>query len=138
MILEIKKQSTPQTENILASKVIELIRAHEMEKQTEYISFSMNVCKELKRLAPDAVVAYLGGDVDPQTLKDEGLTGLDYNASVFDKHPEWIDEAHKLGLTVNVWTVNKREAMTMFIRKKADFITTDNPLDALELSATVK
>lgn len=37
-----------------------------------------------------------------------GLAGLDYSIKVLKQHPEWIKEAHQLGLEVNVWTVDKK------------------------------
>ncbi len=49
------------------------------------------------------------------------------------KNPKWIDEAHKLGLTVNVWTVNKTEDLKWVIDHNVDYITTDNPVEALSL-----
>lgn len=49
------------------------------------------------------------------------------------KHPEWVEEAHKLGLEVNVWTVNTPEDMKYFRDLGVDYITTDHPDTALEL-----
>ncbi|MDR0995923.1 MAG: glycerophosphodiester phosphodiesterase [Tannerella sp.] len=134
LILEIKAQATKQDEDCLTAKVVELVRAHQMEAQTEYISFSRNACSELRRLQPAASVSYLGGDLAPQAVKDSTWTGIDYNQTVFDKHPEWIKEAHRLGLTVNVWTVDKPDDMKRFIKEKADFLTTNHPAKALKLS----
>ena len=37
------------------------------------------------------------------------MNGLDYSLKVIKKHPEWVKQAHDLGLKVNVWTVNKEE-----------------------------
>ena len=48
-------------------------------------------------------------------------------------NPQWIDEAHLLGLTVNVWTVNKAEDLQYFIDHKADYITTNEPVLLLEM-----
>lgn len=43
------------------------------------------------------------------------------------RHPEWFDECHKLGLKVNVWTVNDPADMQWCIDHGADFITTNEP-----------
>ena len=48
------------------------------------------------------------------------------------KHPEWIKEAHDLGLKVNVWTVDETEEMKWLIEQKVDFITTNEPVVLLE------
>ncbi len=47
---------------------------------------------------------------------------------VIKKHPEWIKEAHDLGLKVNVWTVDEAEEMKWLIEQKVDFITTNDRL----------
>ena len=78
-------------------------------------------------------MAYLNGDKTPAELKELGYTGLDYAHKVLKKNIHWIDEAHKLGLTVNVWTVNKAEDLQYFIDHKADYITTNEPVLLLEM-----
>ena len=65
--------------------------------------------------------------------KDLGAAGLDYHMGVIKKHPEWIKEAHDLGLKVNVWTVDKAEDMKWLIDQKVDFITTNEPTVAQEI-----
>ena len=67
------------------------------------------------------------------TSKDLGAAGLDYHMGVIKKHPEWIKEAHDLGLKVNVWTVDKAEDMKWLIDQKVDFITTNEPTVAQEI-----
>lgn len=46
---------------------------------------------------------------------------------VLRKHPEWVEQAHKLGLEVNVWTVDEEEDMRYFIDLGVDYITTNFP-----------
>ena len=48
---------------------------------------------------------------------------------VIKKHPEWVKQAHDLGLKVNVWTVNKEEDMQAMLDLGVDFITTNNPVE---------
>ena len=66
-------------------------------------------------------------------LKSEGYTGLDYQAGVLKKHSHWIREAHDLGLSVNVWTVNKVDDLQYFIDKGVDYITTNEPVLLLDM-----
>lgn len=133
LVLELKTQSTPERNIELARKVVELVKAKKMEDRVEYIAFSNLVGTELIRLAPEARVAYLNGDKTPAELKELGYTGLDYEDRVLKAHEEWIDEAHRLGLTVNVWTVNDEDDLQYFIDRKANFITTNEPVLLLEL-----
>ena len=73
-----------------------------------------------------------GGDAlrgEAEMLEQElGAAGLDYHMGVIKKHPEWIKEAHELGLKVNVWTVDEVEDMKSLIEQKVDFITTNEPV----------
>lgn len=133
LVLELKTQSTPERNIELARKVVDMVKDKGMEDQVEYIAFSNQVGTELIRLAPEAKVAYLNGDKTPAELKELGYTGLDYAHKVLKKNSHWIDEAHKLGLTVNVWTVNDEDDLRYFIDRKADFITTNEPVLLLEL-----
>ncbi len=130
LILEVKSHKRVVNEDRAVKAIVEMVRRYGVEYQVEYITFSMNVCKELKRQAPYASVSYLNGDVCPADLKALGFEGLDYHYKVLkDTHPEWIQQAKDLGLTINVWTVNTPELMQYFINQKVDFITTDKPLE---------
>ena len=78
-------------------------------------------------------IQYLGGDVAPSVLNAEGINGIDYEYSVLAKHPEWVKEAHDLGMTVNVWTVNEAKDIRAMRDLGVDQITTDNPALAREI-----
>ncbi len=135
LILEIKRQRNKELEDLLTRKVVEMVNEMGMQKQVEYISFSLNVCEQLVKLAPGSVIAYVNGDIAPRDLKEKGITCIDYEYSVLFKHPEWIKEAHELGMTVNGWTADKDKDLKRLIQLKVDFITTNNPLRAKELAA---
>ena len=109
---------------------LEAVSARNMQQQTEYISFSLPVCLAIRRLLPDAMVSYLGGDLTPDDIRAVGLSGLDYNRHVLDTHPEWVARAHRLGQTVNVWTVDDMADVERFTRLGVDFVTTNRPVEA--------
>ncbi len=133
LILELKPHKTKEAEDRAVAIILAMVKKHRAEKITEYISFSMNICKQLISQAPNANVAYLNGELAPDELKKMGFTGLDYNYKIMQQHPEWIQSAHDLGLSVNIWTINDPEIMTSFINQGADYITTDKPLELAEL-----
>lgn len=133
LVIEIKSHDTPEREKQVTEAIIEQVKAAGLEKQVDYIAFSTVVCDEVVRLAPNNEIAYLNGDFDPATVKERGYTGIDYAKKILKEHPEWIAEAQKLGLKVNVWTVNDTDEIQYFIDKKVDFITTDNPLEVIRL-----
>ena len=71
----------------------------------------------------------MGNNYNPLYAKGLGCSSLDYNISVWKKKKkEWIKQAHKLGLTVNAWTVNKEEDIRWCIQNGVDYITTDEPI----------
>jgi len=138
LIIEIKNKKDTLLEQRTVKAVIDLVRKMKMNKAVEYISFSMNACKTLLQVNAGAPIAYLAGKdgaLTPAELKRIGLSGLDYHYSVLTKHPEWIAEAHSLGLTVNAWTVNDPAVIRKLIDLGADFITTDEPVITKEIVA---
>lgn len=134
LILELKPLKSKAAEDQAVQKIIAMVNDLELTGFVDYISFSLNICKQLKRFDPEAEVSYLNGDLSPKQIADLGINGIDYHYSILlEKHPEWIDEAHELDLSVNVWTVNDPEMMKMLIEKGVDYITTDEPLILLDL-----
>lgn len=133
LILEIKPHKRVVNEDRAVTAILALVQKYQLEDHVEYISFSMNICKELIRRAPAAQVAYLRGEVSPADLKVLGFTGLDYHYKVFEKNPTWIQEAKDAGLTVNVWTVDDPAVMQSMIEQNVDFITTDKPEQLKEI-----
>jgi len=127
LIVEIKPAKTEELENELVEKTIAMIKDMKLESQCEYISFSLNICKQIKKIAPDFKVQYLRGELSPQQIKEEGLDGLDYHYSVFQKNPTWISEANALGLITNSWTVNDVEIYNELKKKGVKFVTTNIP-----------
>lgn len=127
LILEMKSLSDLRREDLSAEKIVKALRKYNLVDRTDFIAFSINACLAFKKLLPDARVFYLNGDLAPKSIKELGLTGIDYSMKVYRKKPEWIEQAHKLGLEVNVWTVDSEEDMRYFIDQGVDYITTDYP-----------
>ena len=127
LILEMKSLSDLKREDLAAEKIVKALRKYNLLDRTDIIAFSINACLAFKKLLPDGRIFYLNGDLSPRSIKGLGLTGIDYSMRVLRKHPEWVEQAKKLGLEVNVWTVDKEEDMRYFIDLGVDYITTDYP-----------
>ena len=135
LIIEIKDQPTPQLETEIVQKTVDMVAKYNLQDNVEYIAFRPFVCWEIARIAPKGTkIAYLNGDYSPAYCKAMGCAGIDYNFNVLKKRPEWIHEAHKYGLTVNVWTVNNPENLKWCVDNKVDFITTDTPEEAKKIA----
>ncbi len=128
MIVELKPEKSAEREIEMAKKAVKIIREQNMETQCEFISFSLNICKVLKKEMPDAVVLYLNGDLSPAELKAEELNGLDYHHKILtERYPNWLKEASVLGLITNAWTVNDQKIYQQLKSQGIQFITTDIP-----------
>lgn len=137
LIFEIKTSKEGKARSLeLAEKSVQQVQELGAEKWVDYIAFDYDICLKVMEMDPQANVAYLNGDKPPQELKEAGFFGLDYNINVMRKNPEWIKKAQDLGLTVNVWTVNKEEDMQWLLDEDIAFITTDEPEKLLELIKT--
>lgn len=133
LIFELKSHATPERNREAARKSVEMVEQLGLGDRTEYITFNLDAGKEFVRLSPHTPVFYLNGELSPAQLKELGFAGLDYHISVMQKNPEWFKESKELGLKINVWTVNDPAMIKEMVDSGADFITTDAPLEALDV-----
>ena len=123
-----------EIEDQAVETIVRMVKKYKLTKKVEYISFSLNICEQLAKLTPKSEIAYLNGDISPKELKSKGINGIDYHFNVLYKHPEWIEEAHNAKMKVNTWTVDNDKDMQRLIDMKVDYLTTDEPLKAKELT----
>lgn len=139
LVLEMKSLTDYMREDKACQMIAEKLRKHGVLDNTDIIVFSLNAAMTLKKIFPTGVkIFYLDGDLSPKKVKKLGMNGIDYSVKVMKKHPEWVEEAHKAGIEVNVWTVNTEEDMKYFADLGVDYITTDHPDTALELLKSYK
>jgi len=133
MVVEIK----PSVDSVLAVKkaklVLNLVREMGAQAWVMYISFDYRILKTIAQVDPTAETAFLSGSKSPQELQQDGIGGLDYHFSVFRNHPQWADEARKMGLTLNAWTVNQLEEQRFFLDQRFTYLTTDEPEQLLRI-----
>ena len=127
LVLEIKSTINKERAIQSARKVYDMVKSMKAQAWIDYISFDYDICLELMRLDPFARVGYLNGDKSPELLAADKFWGFDYNQSIFQKNPTWIEQAKQKNLTINVWTVNDEKTLQWFIDEKLDFITTNEP-----------
>jgi Glycerophosphoryl diester phosphodiesterase len=134
LVLDLKPHSSKEKEDRAVASIVKMVEKAGMKKQTDYISLSLNVCKEMVRLSPKANVSYCKGDMSPKELKSFKITGIDYHVNALKKNIDWIDEAKKLKMTVTIFFVNSEKDMKEMIDAGVDYITTDKLILAKELT----
>ena len=143
----------------LAQSVCDLLQSLGLEAQTIVSSFDWRVLSAMKQRAPQVKRGYLSyldrpnppmdpniidgsawvdgirlGDHNhclPQAIADVG--GAIWAPYFEDLTAEDLETAHRLGLTVNVWTVNAAEDMLRMAEMGVDGIITDYPTMARDL-----
>ncbi len=138
LVLEIKTPALIEHETEIVSKVAYLLKKMKMHDQVSIISFSYGVCLQAVKQIPGLTVQYLTGDKTPYELKNDGIKGMDYHHSLTLVNAEWIDQAHELGMVVNVWTVDDPEKIQTFAQLGVDYITTNKPELAKEIIEQVE
>lgn len=135
LIVELKPQKNKEREDLLWEKTVQALKAHNLynPKRVAFISFSHYLCQRVAADAPEFVNQYLNGDFAPQILKNEGINGIDYHQGVFFSFPDYIKKCHELGMSANVWTVDKEHNMHSLIHMGVDQLTTNEPLLAREI-----
>ena len=130
LVIEFKKQDTEEREDRLVDLTLEALKAHNLYDPTRamFISFSLHVCQRIAELAPEFGNQYLAGDLFPEELVEMGINGWDYNVRIVDVHRDWAERSREMGLSTNVWTVNKPDPARNFIEMGVGAITTDEPL----------
>ena len=138
LVCELKPHDNPEKEDLLVRKTIDLLNIYDLydPDRVIFITFSLDMAKKVAELCPEFTNQFLEGaerDLGPQEIHDMGINGIDYHFSKFQAHPEWVEQAHKLGMSVNVWTVDDEDVIREMIDLGVDCITTNEPLKVREI-----
>lgn len=135
LVFEMKQHSTPAFEDEAVRRSVALLKTYGLldPERVMFISFSLHVCREFARLCPGITVQYLGANLWPAEVFDNGLNGIDLNISSYMGAKRFHDEARERGMSINVWTVNNVEDMQKVVETGIDQLTTDEPMKAREM-----
>ena len=138
LVLELKAHATPEKEHRLVDSVCVAVKRSGLEKRIIYTSFSLYACRQMRLKAPKATILYLKGGLPPEEIKRLGLSGMNYHPAEWTHHPRWMEQARKLGLITGVWTMDNVELVEKFGRMGAYFVSSNSPLQAIELAKKLK
>lgn len=128
LVIEIKNSITGKQNAINTTrKIVDAVTRYKVASKVLYISFGWDICTELRRLQPGAIIKYLSDDKTPEQKKAAGLPGVDYHYSVLIKNPQYLCDGKKSGLESSTWVVDDRENMEWLIDQGINYITTDEP-----------
>ena len=131
LIIEIKSHSTVERTCEAVDSVVALVKKLNLQEKIEYIAFNFEVCKKVVSLDSSAVVGYLNGDKSPLQLYNAGIKVMDYTPKKMTDI--YIEQAHKLGMMANVWTVDAEADIITENNRNVDFITTNAPILACKI-----
>ncbi|MFZ1751316.1 MAG: family 16 glycosylhydrolase [Saprospiraceae bacterium] len=135
LICEIKPSALgSDRENIVADKVLAMVKECKAEKNIEYISFSYHVLKRIVQVNPSAITQYLSAKKSPDELVQDRIKGADYHYSFYKNNPDWLERAKNNNIYLNVWTVNDTLDMDWFLAIDFDAVTTDEPEKFIDIS----
>ena len=132
LVIEIKDQGDATKNERIVDAIVEELQNRQMVGKIDLISFNYTVCQRFAKALPSVTVGYLSGDKAPSTI-DPAIKCIDYSYGTLRSNPAWIQQAHDLGMKVNVWTVNSTTDMLDFIAQGVDYITTDYPVTLKEM-----
>ena len=129
---------------------IKVIRENKAESRVCGASFHRNNLKKLRRLAPDITTSVTTLEVIPLLLKEKmhilpkefdrrlifQVPVSQYGIKVITKH--FVDEMHKRGAIIMVWTINNEDEMRRLFRLGVDTIMTDNPRLVIKVAEELK
>lgn len=133
LVIELKSNKGNPNVIALADSVVNLVHKMQAQAWVDYITFDYRGLKKIREKDQTAHIAFLEHGVELDLLKLDGINGIDYHSSLYDRLERLHERCVILGLTTNVWTVNAEAEMNRFLDLGVDFITTDEPEMLLKL-----
>jgi glycerophosphoryl diester phosphodiesterase len=110
-----------------AHAVIAEVRKAGMESRCTLQSFDWRAVKAVEREAPDIATAYLAAAKDADVARARAAGAKTWSPDFRALAPSMVDEAHRAGMRVVVWTVNEPRDIARMIDWGVDGIISDYP-----------
>ncbi len=107
--------------------IMEEIAAHDWLSRTIFISFDFENLVFVREIDATATVQFLTGEVDDfdRLLDKLEQHRFDWDAYHLTVNKALVENCHKRGIKVNVWTVDEAAVAKRLIKMGVDFITSD-------------
>lgn len=129
VLIELKYYGHDQA---LAQKVVNMVEERGIEDQVRIMSLLYSGVQEVEQLNPDLETGLLA------VVTAGDITNLDIDFLAMS-HGEvdraFVDDAHRKGIEVAVWTINDHADMVHFINLGVDSLITDTPTTVHDVSA---
>jgi glycerophosphoryl diester phosphodiesterase len=110
-----------------ARAVVAEVRKSGMEKRATIQSFDWRAVKAVEREAPEIATAYLTEAADSEVAKVRAAGAKTWSPDYRALTKAKLDEAHRAGMRVVVWTVNEPRDIARLIEWGVDGIISDYP-----------
>ena len=120
-VLELKNPF--QRKDIVA--VVEIIRQEEWLKNTVFISFDLGNMVHLRKLLPEQPLQYLVKELTEEAKANLVKYALDLDIKYSNLTADQVEELHRLGRKVNVWTVDDPKIAALLVQMGVDYITSN-------------
>lgn len=137
-ILNIELKNPRQRRSDIVKKTIDAVAAHGLSDKLLISSFSPRLLRQVKAYAPACRTAFLFPTTQLRTclpllspfrlVKYCGLSAIHPYAKIVDAR--MVNTAHRLGLDVNVWTVDDETEIRRLVCLGVDGLITNDPVHA--------
>ncbi len=113
----------------IEEKILAMTKEFGMEDRVIYSSFNHATIKKILELDPSARCGFLycDGTLDmPEYAKKHGVEAL-HPALYNLQYPNFVEECHKNGVALNVWTINSPEHVAMCKQAQVNSVITNYP-----------
>ena len=127
LVIEVKGHSSDERNQACTLEMLKEVDEFGVADRVDYISFNLGVCTTIASMKPGANVGYLTSTNDLAGLKSKGINCADFAYTYMFANPDLFNQAHALGMMVDIWTIDSTQDMMRAIGLGADLITTNNP-----------
>ena len=131
VVIEIKSN-----EERIAGKVVDLVKAMNMEDEVLVSCFNLNQIAQVRTLDPSIEIQQFVNSVDQSEINQLKAINAEWIGSGSEVTPELRDSVHAAGMLLNIWTIDDGAKMVKYNSEGYDAVTTNDPITAMAVLDT--